>query len=147
MLAPGFKEIGDYAGRMYQELEDKADVTGLLGQSTYTSASNNRKNGEILIIMYFKSKADVVRYASSPLHREAWDWYNKAAKQYKHLGIMHELYEAPAGQWETVYKNMEPTLFAATKHKVIDANGEEKWVSPVVDATRGKTSTTAGRVA
>lgn len=147
MFAPGGKEIGDRAAAMFQDLEARADEVGLLGISQYNNAASTKKNAEIVTIMYFKSNADAVRYATSPLHREAWDWYNRVVKQYPHLGIWHELFEAPAGSWETVYKNTEPTGFATSKHKVVDKEGNEQWISPIVDATRGKTATTAGRVA
>ena len=42
---------------------------------------------------------------------KGWDFYNKAVKQYNHLGIMHEMYEALQGAWENIYVNHQPVGF------------------------------------
>lgn len=147
MFAPGYKELANRAREMFAELETRADELGFLGINSYSSTSTTMKNSELMTIMHFKSNEDVMRYANGPMHREAWEWFNKVTKQYPHLGIMHELYEVPAGSYEGVYKNIEPNLLAASKHKVINEEGEEQWVTPIVDAVKGKAANHVGRIA
>jgi Domain of unknown function (DUF4188) len=146
MFAPGYKEMTVRARQMFSELEERASELGFYGISNYASTGTTMKNAELMTIMYFKSNDDVIRYANGPLHRDAWDWFNRVCKDYPHLGIMHELYEVPAGSWECVYKNIEPNLLAASKHKIVDEEGNEQWVSPIVDASKGKASNHVGRL-
>ena len=131
---------------MFNELSKQAEEYGFLGMDFYTEASASTTGSQMLTLMYFKSLADVHRYAESPLHRKAWDWYNRFARQHSHLGIMHELYEVDAGKWENVYVNMSPNGFGVTRHRVYDENGAAKWASPLVDANKGHLSTTRGRL-
>jgi len=35
-------------------------------------------------------------FAHSPLHREAWDYWNRIIKSHEFLGVHHEVYEAEA---------------------------------------------------
>jgi hypothetical protein len=35
-------------------------------------------------------------------------WERTAMKTYKHIGVMHEVYEVPAGNWENVFHNFRP---------------------------------------
>ena len=130
---------------MFQELEAKADEYNFLGLDTFNQMTQTTTGGLLMTIMYFKSTEDVHRYANGPLHREAWDWYNRFAKTHGNLGIMHETYEAPAGQWENVYKNIAPTGFAVTQHRVYAEDGTERWISPIVDANKGRLSSSNGR--
>ena len=131
---------------MYDELAARAEEFNFLGMDSYTQASSTPTNSQSLTLLYFKSKADVHRYAESPLHRKAWEWYNGFARSHGHIGVMHELYEVPAGNWESVYVNMEPNGLGVTRHRVYDGQGEGRWVSPLVDASRGVLSTTRGRL-
>lgn len=147
MFSPGFQEMAKYANAMFNELEAKADEYNLHGLSTYNNVSASQKASEILIIMHFKSNEDVMRYSKSSLHRKGWEWYTKIVKQHPHLGIMHELYEVPAGSWENIYVNIAPSLMATSRHKIVDEEGNDKWISPLVEASRGKISSTAGRLA
>lgn len=110
--------------------------------------------------MYFSSAAAVKAYAEGPLHREAWDWWNKVVPRYPHLGLFHEMYQVPRGHWETIYVQMAPLGAAATMHRVAVAaaaagekegapqgeEGHEAWMSPVVDASRGVLKSSAGRM-
>lgn len=49
------------------------------------------------------------RYAHSPLHREAWNWWNSITRTHPHLSISHEVYHAPKGCWENIYVNYHLT--------------------------------------
>jgi len=51
-------------------------------------------------------------YANSGKHVDIAKWYLAKAKGDKyHIGIMHEVYDVPAGHWETIYLNMRPFGF------------------------------------
>lgn len=67
-----------------------------------------KANG-IATCCYFRSVEDIHRFAHSPLHREAWDWWNSITATHPHLSIMHELYSAPAKGWENIYVNYHRT--------------------------------------
>lgn len=58
-----------------------------------------------MLATYFRTLEDVHAYAHSPLHREAWEWWNRITKSHPHLSIMHEVYQAPKNQWENVFIN------------------------------------------
>lgn len=73
--------------------------------------------------------------------------------QHPHLGIYHELYQAPRGQWESVYAQCKPlgvadTAFHVENKNKIDGDGVEEgvWMSPVVDARKGVLKNSAGRM-
>lgn len=72
-------------------------------------------------------------------------------KDLNHMGINHEIYVADRGNWETVYVNFQPTMLGATTY--LKRNGKleggvvpDEWLSPLVDASRGKLRTSAGRL-
>lgn len=52
--------------------------------------------------------AGLHRFAHAPAHRAGWDWWNRTVKEHPYLSIMHEVYEAPAGAWESIYVNYKP---------------------------------------
>ena len=63
---------------------------------------------------------------------------------------MHEVYEADRGMWESVYVNFQPTLLGNTtflKREGKMAGGEvkEEWISPLLDASKGRLRTSNGR--
>lgn len=59
---------------------------------------------------------------------------------------MHEVFEAPAGMWESVYLNTQPTMMGATKILRRDGKeGEKEWISPLVDASGGELRSSHGR--
>jgi hypothetical protein len=64
-----------------------------------------------------------------------------------HLAIWHEIYHAPPGHWESIYVNSHLSGINSAQVKVIDKeSGAEKWMNPVVDASRGLMKTSAGRM-
>ena len=71
-------------------------------------------------------------------------------KEHGYVGIMHEVYEADRGRWESVYANFQPTLLGATTFVKKEGRLEggvvgEEWVSPLLDASRGQLRTSVGR--
>ena len=145
-LAPGAQEMVEFFRTMAKDLEAGAPDNGFLGSTTYLNASSNRatKSG-IMVTFYFRSLKDSDAFAHSPVHRKGWMWWSKVRKQYKHIAINHEVYEAPKGKFECVYDNSEPSGFAATSYQITDEKGEKKWISPVVDAMNGQLANGSGR--
>jgi hypothetical protein len=80
-----------------------------LGGTSWTSCSHRATTNEILIVLYFRTNNGLHNWAHSPAHREGWEWWNKTYKQHPHIGIMHEVYEAPKGHWENIYVNYHPS--------------------------------------
>lgn len=144
-FAPGFAQVGAYMQQMTKELAANSQELGLLGMGGFLGTSRTTSN-EVLLKAYFRSAKHVHDYAQGPLHRKAWDWWNKTVKQHPHLTIQHELYHVPAGQWESIYVNAEPNGVAATQHLVTKEDGEVVWMSPVVDARKGILKSSAGRM-
>jgi hypothetical protein len=145
ILAPGFKELGDYFTSMQADVEAKASNYGFLGGSDWIANGERSTGNELMAVMYFKTSEGLHKYATDPQHREAWNWWNKTFHKYPHLSIWHEMYVAPAGHWETIYVNSKPLLLAASSVGV-KTEGGEKFVSPIVDASRGVLKSSRGRM-
>jgi hypothetical protein len=123
----------------------------VLGQTAW--ASKDRTScPEILNISYWRDLEAVHAFAHSPLHREAWDYWNRTIKSHDFLGIHHEVYEAEAKHWENVYANFQPTGLGATSYlkradgKLEGGEVADEWVSPLLPANKGKLSTSSGRL-
>jgi hypothetical protein len=63
---------------------------------------------------------------------------------------MHEVYEAPAGAYEGVYVNFQPSLLGATTYlkkdgKMVGGEVKPEFVNPLVDANRGPMRTSNNR--
>ncbi|KZO96929.1 hypothetical protein CALVIDRAFT_104727 [Calocera viscosa TUFC12733] len=154
-LAPGAKEIGDWADACYKEVQSKYDEYGCLGLSNFLGTERAAGN-EILTLMYFKNTAGLHKFALSQTHRDTWNWWLAIQKKYPHLAIMHETYDVPARSWEAIYLQMHRTGLGAASVKmtpeeretagVKDDQGEEVWWSTPVDATRGKMRSSKGRM-
>lgn len=103
-----------------------------------------------MTISYWRSIEDVHAYAHSPLHRAGWHWWDTTLAEHKHIGFMHEVFEAPRGMWEGVYVNFQPVLLGATTflrrgNKLEGGEVSNEWVSGLLDANRGKLKTSQGR--
>ncbi|GAM88063.1 hypothetical protein ANO11243_060930 [Dothideomycetidae sp. 11243] len=149
ILNKKFKEVGEFMGRMQEQLKADPEKTGCLGSSAWLG-TERASNSHTMLMMYFKSAAHVHEYAHSPLHREAWDWWYKHIDQLKEISIFHELYEVPSGNYENIYDHSPPMLASATTHKIYKKTerGEEvAWQSPAVDARKGLLKTSRGRMA
>ncbi|KAH8807791.1 hypothetical protein F5884DRAFT_752369 [Xylogone sp. PMI_703] len=150
VFAPRVLEFNKFVMAMYSDLEsaDHQD-NGFLGMSPWTHDSENG-GIDLCTIMYFRSVQDVHNFAHSPVHKEAWKWWDEHVKELGHIGIMHEVFEAPAGSWEGVYINFQPVLMGATTFlkrgdKLIGGTVDDSWISPIVDASRGRMRTSNGR--
>jgi len=87
----------------------EAEHLGYLGARTLFSASGPT------LVQYWRSAADIYRYAGSPaqLHRPAWTAFNSRARRAAGaVGVWHETYAVPAGAHESVYVGMPPAGLA-----------------------------------
>ena len=146
MLAPGFKTTADYFQSMAESLDKHSEEFGFLGMSTYLNTNDRSTGNELMNVAYFRTTAGLHAFAHSEHHRDGWNWWNRTVKEHPHISIFHEIFEAPRGHWESIYVNSHASGINATQHKVIDEEGQERWASPVVDASRGLLKTSAGRM-
>lgn len=153
LFAPNVKRVDDFANDMAKELDAGAKDNGFLAQTAY---SNRDAKGapEIMLVSYWRSIEDIHNYSNGPLHKQAMKWWedmNKNDKEgMKHVGISHEIFEAPRSRWEAVYINTQPTRMGATSFfkkgdKHMGGIAEDQWISPVVAGT-GKWRTSRGRL-
>lgn len=152
-FAPHTKEVGELSMAMFKELDSENMVPGFLGQSQF-NASDVRGGQEVLNISYWRSLEDVHNYAASETHTKAIKWWaatvKKDSESLNHIGISHEVFEAPRGKWEAISLNFQPTRLGATSYlkkgdKMIGGVVDDQWISPVV-AARGKLASSKGRL-
>ncbi|KAF2098409.1 hypothetical protein NA57DRAFT_77201 [Rhizodiscina lignyota] len=149
MLAPNFKEVSDrFDGMMYElEKNKSADDYGFLGATRYISMNERKTNNDIMTMMWFRNADGLRRFAHSPIHIDAWNWWNKIVKKHPFLTIWHEVYDVPPGHWEAIYANAEPIGIAATTSKVYSPESKEaQYMQSVVDARHSVLRTSFGRM-
>jgi hypothetical protein len=112
--------------RMIRELE-RSPEAGLLGATFYLAGPRRP-----MVVQYWRSFEDLERYARSrdSGHWPAWVAFNKRIGSGGDVGIWHESYLVPAGNYDCVYNNMPPTGLGA--------------VAPLAPAA-GRKATAAGR--
>ena len=128
-------------------LAERSDEFGYLGSSSWLNDNDESSRNEVMTLFYFRNREDIMKFAHSEHHRKVWKYWNDNAKNFHHMGISHEVYEAPAGSWEAIYLNYKPSGILATTFKAPnEKTGEEEWTSPVVSAAKGKYFTHDGRI-
>lgn len=148
LLHKGNKKLGEYMNAMQEELKADPEKHGLLGTSAWTG-TEREASPAVMLVMYFKSAADVHRYAHGELHRKGWTWWYNNIKDLGEISIFHELYEVPSGNYETIYDHMPPMLAAATQHKLnikTDQGVQAAYMNPSVDARKGLLKSSRGRM-
>ncbi len=107
-------------GPMLSSLQ-KDPESGFLGGEPFLYA------GGIGLFQYWRSTADLERFARSPQepHLKAWRRFNKAVGKDGSVGIWHETYEVAAGRYEAIYANMPRFgLASATAHAPVGKRGD-----------------------
>ncbi|KAK3706950.1 hypothetical protein LTR37_012449 [Vermiconidia calcicola] len=145
IFGPNFKELGDYFDGMIKDLETHEEFD-FLGSTAWVNHSDRATNNELLTVCYFRTVEGLHAFAHSKYHRGGWDWWNKEYNNMPHLSIYHETYHAPAGNWESIYVNSHISGINRTSHKVLDDEGREMYIHPIVDASKGVLKTSAGRM-
>lgn len=127
---------------MAASLQARRDEYGLLSITPWRGQAR-AANNVTMIIAYFRSVADLNRFAHDEVHRRGWDWYHAFARDtgYRHLGLFHETFVSRAGDYETIYVDTAPTLLGEANVKLgVDKSQEEEqgreaqWVRPLVSA-------------
>jgi hypothetical protein len=93
---------------------------GLLGFRTYLLPSP-------MVVQYWRSFDDLDRFArdSDDPHLENWRRYLREIGKSGDVGIWHETFMVPAGQYEAIYSNMPVSgLAAASGHVPLAAKGQ-----------------------
>jgi hypothetical protein len=78
-------------------------VIGKTGTMLSTDVENTNSAAWI---SYWRSLEDLQAFAQAEAHQKGFQWYMKG--KHPSIGIMHETYVVPAGNWETIYHNFVP---------------------------------------
>ena len=100
--------------RMLAELARDTD-RGLLGRVLLTASPRT-----YYVVQYWESKEKLYAYAHAPgtVHHRAWTFVNgkeRAGKVRGHVGLWHEAYVVPQGNYEAIYADM-PAFGLAAAH-------------------------------
>lgn len=150
VFSSGFQGVGKWSEKMYKQLEGPDGPPGFLGATAWVNRNANDAV-DFMNVSYWRNLSDIHDYAHSPLHREAWRWWEQNVKDLDAVGIYHEIYEAEPEHWESVYLNYQPHGLGATTYlrkgdKLVSGVVDEKWVRPLVDARKGKLAKSSGRL-
>ncbi|KAF2434346.1 hypothetical protein EJ08DRAFT_693879 [Tothia fuscella] len=70
ILAPGYKELGEYFYSMQKDVEASAEKYGFLGGSDWTATGERATGNHLLTVMYFKNSEGLHAFAHDSLHRD-----------------------------------------------------------------------------
>jgi hypothetical protein len=139
-FAPGVKDLGKHFAAMNESLVAEAEKYGLVGHSAWRAAERGNHNST-MVVFYFRNIEGLNAFAHDPIHRAGWDWYHSYVKNtgHKHIGIYHETFSVKAGDYETIYENMPPSLLGRTNWPIRnESTGKEEFVVPLVDCRTGQ---------
>ncbi|KAL4988813.1 hypothetical protein BDW68DRAFT_85042 [Aspergillus falconensis] len=150
LFAPGYKELGDWAEKMYESLRVNPEKYGLLGMTRFLGQEDAAGN-ETLVIMYMRDYEGLHRFAHDQLHVESVRWWAETVKAHPHLAIWHETYVVPRGCWENIYAQAKVTGMGDTFFPVVDGDGKadggvKEWARGIVDASGGTLRTGSRRL-
>ena len=125
-----FKWLGDAMKAMIAELEKRPE-SGFLGYENWLSLRP-------VMIQYWRSSEQLIAYARSrdETHYPAWVRFNKELAKRASVGIWHETYVVPAGNYECVYNNMPPFGLGRVA-SALDASGQHATASGRLGRTDG----------
>ncbi|KAL8713054.1 MAG: hypothetical protein Q9220_002914 [cf. Caloplaca sp. 1 TL-2023] len=86
-------------------------------------------------ISYWRDIESLHAVAFGPAHRAAWDWWNSMSKKHPHIGLFHEVYVVPKGQWTTGYLNFPRFGMGQTR---VGKNGGVGDGDPLVENVRSQ---------
>jgi hypothetical protein len=103
--------------RMLRHLAEHPEA-GLLGLQSWFGRTT-------IMVSYWRSVADVQRFASDPdaPHADAWRRYTRKVGANGDIGVWHELYTIRRGDFEAVYANMPRFGMAVAGEHVPVGNG------------------------
>ncbi|KAF1963032.1 hypothetical protein CC80DRAFT_487452 [Byssothecium circinans] len=133
-FAPGFLDIGKAFVEMWDDAKAHNEEYGYLGKTATMYPLETDCNNSMVYISYWKSLDHLYRFANGAVHQKGFKLFTKLQKTHPHLGLMHELYVAPKGHWETIYVNYKPFALGQSKHVVESSDGKKETVGPLVPA-------------
>ncbi|WP_042143307.1 DUF4188 domain-containing protein [Paucisalibacillus sp. EB02] len=99
---------------MIRELYEHKEELGFLSMESFFGLRTT------LMITYWRSTEDLLAYAKGPRHLTAWREFNKKIGDNEAVGIYHETYSVPKGNYEAVFGNMPLYgLAKARNHRLI----------------------------
>jgi fumagillin biosynthesis monooxygenase len=137
ILSPGAQMMVSYFLKCNEEIMARSTEFGMLGISAWRGAERSTQN-TLMQIYYFRDVEGLNRFAHDKIHREAWDWVQKAG--HKHIGFFHEVFCTPQKSYESIYVNFQPLLMGATSVNCEDTDEEKDggpWVQALVNADVG----------
>ncbi|XXH02898.1 hypothetical protein Hte_009287 [Hypoxylon texense] len=111
-LCPGGREITEHFFQSMKEVQAKPEHYGLLGVSRWQSGDADSQN-TMMFVFFFKDIEGLRRFSHGKTHMDAAAWVNRT--EYKHMGFFHETYCVPRGAYETLYRNMPPTMLGEAR--------------------------------
>lgn len=136
VLAPNVKKLGEYLTQMTKELIQRKEELGLLSHQMWRAIDDRASNGSLNVTFYFRNVEAIHKFAHEDLHRTGWHWY-ETVKPF-HVGVYHETFIVPAGQYETIYDHCRPVLLGKGRVKTEDGVGKEggggEWKKVLVSA-------------
>ena len=112
--SPGSNFMGQYMTDMWRDAADNREKYGFLGNTPPLNTQDDgvrqdSKGTNQLYLSYWKTLEGLHKFAHGSVHMKGQMWWEKGAmEEFPHIGISHEVYEVPAGNWENVYHNFRP---------------------------------------
>jgi len=112
--SPGSKVIGGYFSNMWLDANQNRESYGFLGNTPSLSTQDDgmrqdSKGTTAVYLSYWKTLEGLHKFAHASPHMKGQLWWeNGAMDEFPHMGIAHEVYEVPPGNWENVYHNFRP---------------------------------------
>lgn len=113
-FAPGNEQIGQYFGKMWEDAAINRDKYGFLGNTPMMVTEDDGSRQDVKGInmtwlSYWKTLEGLHKFTRAEAHMKGQLWWERGAQEkHPHLGVMHEVYEVPAGHWENVFHNYRP---------------------------------------
>jgi hypothetical protein len=112
--SPGSDIMGPYIAKMWQDANENREKYGFLGNTPQLTAQEDAsrqdtKGRTVVYLSYWKTLEGLHKFAHASPHMKGQLWWEQGGMdEFPHIGIMHEVYEVPAGNWENVFHNYRP---------------------------------------
>jgi len=141
-FGPGLREFGQLFNDIIEEAEANRSTSGYLGSSGPLLTMDGDNHNALLTITYWRSYEELEAFNKQGAHLRSVQWWNANTKRYPHIGkyfdhyfyyelmigIMHEMYNVPAGQHENISMNYRPFGIAKTSYVVDGQLGEQEVI-------------------
>ncbi|KAF2106888.1 hypothetical protein BDV96DRAFT_617097 [Lophiotrema nucula] len=148
----GMDKLGKYFESMWQDANTHRERYGYLGNTPSLTAElsandeygprrGDDKGKTMMWLSYWKTLDGLHAFANEGSHLQGMVWWEKVVDKYKFTGLMHEVYEVPAGNWENVSANFRPFGLTNARFPVeTEKDGQKvtEWVPGVRSMTKGR---------